>query len=170
MECQRCGLRKGQIQVTRLVEGELQEVLLCDECLRAETRLEQVSPLAANHMLTAILDAVSQSPLQVNLIRTTSCNQCGMTFGLYREIGKMGCSKCYQTFSERLEPVLNNWHGHSNHVGKKRKRAPQNLAQKMALQKLHKTLKEAVQAEAFEEAAAIRDQIMEMEAQVTADE
>lgn len=170
MDCQRCGMRKGQIQVTRLVEGQLQEVLLCDECLRSEAQMEQDTPFAANHMLTAILDAVSQSGLQVNLIRTTSCSHCGMTFGVYREIGKMGCSHCYQTFSDRLEPILQNWHGHVSHVGKRPALAPDMLVQKAALQKLHKALRTAVLSEAFEEAAALRDQILALEAGAGQDE
>lgn len=163
MDCQRCRQRKGQIQVTRLVEGILQEIYLCDECLREEMKVQQDSPQTANHMLTAILDAVNHSALQVNMIRTTSCSQCGMTFGMYREIGKMGCSKCYQTFADRLEPVLVNWHGHGTHVGKKPVYASENIEQKAALQKLHKALKAAIQAEAFEEAALLRDQIMALE-------
>lgn len=164
MACQRCGIRAGQIQVTRLVDGALQEVFLCDECLREEMKLKQDSPQAANYMLTAILDAVSHSPLQVNMIRTTSCSQCGMTFGMYREIGKMGCAQCYPTFADRLDPVLMNWHGHRTHVGKRPVRAEGVLANKTELQQLHKALKAAIQAEAFEEAARLRDQIMSLEA------
>lgn len=163
MECERCKQRKGQIQVTRLVEGVLQEVFLCDECLREEMKLKQDSPQTANHMLTAILDAVSHSALQVNMIRTTSCSSCGMTFGMYREIGKMGCSQCYQTFSERLEPVLINWHGHGTHVGKRPAKTTDQLSSKAELQQLHKALKAAILTEAFEEAAKLRDQILNLE-------
>lgn len=170
MDCQKCGMRKGQIQVKRLIEGSLQEMLLCDECLRSETERDQNSPFVANHMLTVILDAVGQSALQVNLIKTTSCSQCGMTFGVYREIGKMGCSKCYQTFADRLEPVLNNWHGHSKHVGKDLAYAPQIMARKSEIQKLNKALKEAISVEAFEEAALLRDQILALEMRVTKNE
>lgn len=169
MNCQKCGIKKGQIQVTRLIEGTLKEILLCDECLREEMQVQNESLQTPNYMLTAILDAVSQSAIPVNWIRTTSCSKCGMTFGMYREIGKMGCSTCYQTFSDRLERVLINWHGHSVHVGKRPNNGILDLAEKEEIQKMHKALNEAVHREAFEEAARLRDLIMALEKQVDAD-
>ena len=169
MNCQKCGIKKGQIQVTRLIEGTLKEILLCDECLREEMQAQNESLQTPNYMLTAILDAVSQSAIPVNWIRTTSCSKCGMTFGMYREIGKMGCSMCYQTFSDRLERVLNNWHGHSTHVGKHPNKGILDLEEKEEIQKMHRALNEAVHIEAFEEAARLRDLIMALEKQVDAD-
>lgn len=166
MDCQKCGKKKGQIQVTRLIEGTLKEILLCDECLREEMKVQNEDLQTPNYMLNAILDAVSQSAIPVNWIRTTSCSQCGMTFGMYREIGKMGCSTCYQTFSDRLERVLINWHGHSVHVGKRPNQEWFNLVEKEEIIKLHKALNEAVHREDFEEAARLRDLILAMEKQV----
>ena len=164
MECQRCGIRKGQIQVTRLIDGVLTEMLLCDECLREEASHSGPESDTANHMLSAILDAVNQSALQVNWIKTTSCGKCGMTYGVFREIGKMGCSQCYQTFGDRIGQAVTNWHGHSVHVGKKPMGSPEALAVKSELQSLHLALREAIQTEAFEQAAQLRDQIIRLEA------
>ncbi len=169
MDCQKCGKKKGQIQVTRLIEGTLKEILLCDECLREEMKVQNEALQTPNYMLTAILDAVSQSAIPVNWIRTTSCNKCGMTFGMYREIGKLGCSMCYQTFSDRLERVLINWHGHSIHVGKRPNQGLLDLAEKEEIVKMHKSLNEAVHREDFEEAARLRDLIIAMEKQVDFD-
>lgn len=163
MDCQRCGIRKGQIQVTRLVEGSLKEILLCDECLREEAGHENGDAESPNHMLAAILDAVNQSALQVNWIKTTSCGKCGMTYGVFREIGKMGCSQCYLTFGDRISSAISNWHGHSIHVGKKPTGSPEALAIKSELQSLHMALKKAIQEEAFENAAVLRDQILRLE-------
>lgn len=164
MECQRCGVRRGQIQVTRLIDGQLTEMLLCDECLREEASHDGNPSETANHMLSAILDAVNQSALQVNWIKTTSCAKCGMTYGVFREIGKMGCRHCYQTFGDRIGPAVSNWHGHSVHVGKKPMGSDQALAVKSELQSLHVALREAIQTEAFEQAALLRDQILRLEA------
>lgn len=166
MNCQKCGIKKGQIQVTRLIEGTLKEILLCDECLREEMQLQNESLQTPNYMLTAILDAVSQSAIPVNLIRTTSCSKCGMTFGMYREIGKMGCGTCYQTFADRLERIVNNWHGHGVHVGKRPQTGVNDLVEKEALRKWHRALNEAIRREDYEEAAILRDLIMATEMKV----
>lgn len=160
LSCERCGKENGIIYVTRLTDGVLREVQLCEVCFREESQVEVSEVQSANHMLSALLDAVSQSPLQVGWIKTTSCSRCGMTYGLFREMGKMGCSECYHTFNSRIETALQNWHGHKVHRGKSPRlnAAAQSLkAKRQAMQEL---LAKAIREENFEEAARLRDLLL----------
>lgn len=159
MLCEKCQKQQGQIYVNRLIEGVLTEVFLCDDCLKENEILEDKNQ-TTNHMLNALLDAVNQSPLQVNWIKTTSCGRCGMTYGLFREIGKMGCSQCYETFGKRVETAVFHWHGHRAHVGKHPKQAVGEMVAKSELVSLQEALKRAVENEQFEEAAQIRDAML----------
>lgn len=163
MSCEKCGKEHGIIYVTRLSEGVLREVQLCESCFREESQVEISDIQSANHMLSALLDAVSQSPLQVGWIKTTSCSRCGMTYGLFRELGKMGCSECYKTFGSRIETALQNWHGHKAHRGKSplQSQGIQSLRHKR--QMIKEQLAKAIREENFEEAARLRDLIMTLE-------
>lgn len=159
MLCERCGKQQGQIYITQLIDGKLMEILLCDDCMK-EKELAEDSLETTNHMLNALLDAVNQSPLQVNWIKTTSCSHCGMTYGLFREIGKMGCAECYETFGKRIETAVFHWHGHRAHVGKHPKQNVGVLAAKSEVISLQEALKLAVESENFEEAARLRDAML----------
>lgn len=160
MSCERCGKENGIIYVTRLSEGVLREVQLCESCFREESQVELSEVQSANHMLSALLDAVSQSPLQVGWIKTTSCSRCGMTYGLFREMGKMGCSECYHTFGSRIETALQNWHGHKVHRGKSPKMSQNALGLKVRRQAMQEQLAKAIKEEHFEEAARLRDLLL----------
>lgn len=160
MSCEKCGKENGIIYVTRLSDGVLREVQLCENCFREESQVEVSEIQSANHMLSALLDAVTQSPLQVGWIKTTSCSRCGMTYGLFRELGKMGCSECYQTFGSRIETALQNWHGHKVHRGKSPYRNLETQSVKIKRQAMQEQLSKAVKEENFEEAARLRDLLL----------
>ena len=79
----------------------------------------------------------------------------------------MGCAKCYETFYTRLLPVVERIHGSSRHRGKtpdgNLPQVSQSERRGMLLAKKQK-LREAIEAENFEDAVTLRDEIRMLEA------
>ena len=87
------------------------------------------------------------------------CPSCGLTFPKFLDIGKFGCATCYDTFRGRLPHVFGKLHnGHSTHVGKIPVSFNELYAVKKKIEEIRVKMKEAVEAEHFEEAAALRDE------------
>ena len=78
-------------------------------------------------------------------------------------MGRLGCTKCYDTFSEQLSPLLRKIHDSENHTGKipYEKKTVQNKAD--LLSDLKESLTKAIKLEEFEQAARLRDQIRALE-------
>ena len=87
------------------------------------------------------------------------CPRCGFTQADFKKAGRLGCPDCYTTFSEALESLLKTMHKGTRHVGK----VPENLRQSRdlsdRLKLLQKRLAKAIEAEDFEQAAVLRDEI-----------
>ena len=92
------------------------------------------------------------------------CSFCGLTFGQFRETGRLGCPHCYQTFEAHLRRLLRRIHGSVQHVGKVYL-PPDPTASEMEkrLDGLRRKLHRAIEAEDFERAAEVRDQIRSLE-------
>jgi protein arginine kinase activator len=77
-----------------------------------------------------------------------------------RESGLLGCGQCYDTFAAVLEPVFRRVQGHTRHIEPMEK---EDLPAEVT--DLRKKLARAIEDEAYEEAAKIRDRIRAHEAQ-----
>ena len=87
------------------------------------------------------------------------CPSCGLTFPKFLDIGKFGCATCYDTFRGRLATSFwkaSQWH--STHTGKIPVSFNELYAVKKKIEEIRVKMKEAVEAERFEEAAALRDE------------
>ena len=91
------------------------------------------------------------------------CPLCGIKFVEFRNSGRLGCPHDYQEFREELVPLLENIHGETRHCGKTPRRLPQNKQTQSELIQLRKQLQQAVNKEAYEEAARLRDRIRQLE-------
>lgn len=95
---------------------------------------------------------------------TVKCANCGLTYADFKKIGRLGCGECYNAFRKYLGVLLKKIHGSNQHVGKSPfKAAAKVIGKKIDPQELRRRLQQAIEIEAFEEAAQIRDQIKEIE-------
>ena len=94
------------------------------------------------------------------------CNICGMTYRDFAKVGKLGCSKCYETFRDRLDPLLRRIHGTDRHVGKIPAKTSEVVLLRRELESLKKDLALAVSREEYEKAAEIRDSIRSLERKI----
>ena len=92
-----------------------------------------------------------------------SCPECGTTYYDFQKSGRLGCGKCYETFSRELSELLRKIHGSDKHVGKMPFMGDEMLKEQEDLQRLKSELKSLIQGEEFEKAAVLRDRIRDLE-------
>lgn len=159
MECQDCGLRDGEHQVTTIVDGEMKTLHLCGECAakRGVPAEAQSAPLA---------DFLAQlGPDRPGVDEQSEpCPYCGLTEGDFRLTGRLGCSQCYAHFEPQLRRLLRRLHGAPQHVGKLYMSAGSEAGDRVArLSAMRRRLQRAIETEDFELAAELRDRIHEAE-------
>ena len=81
----------------------------------------------------------------------------------FKNAGRFGCPHDYDVFREPLLPLLERIHRGSKHVGKVPANALRLAALQTELRELRQQLRSAVEQEAYEEAARLRDVIRQKE-------
>lgn len=165
MLCDICGKNPATVHLTEIIDEQMNELHLCEDCAREKSAaMEQQFGLS--DLLAGMADF--QKPLvSEEESLSAKCPVCGLTYADFKKIGRLGCAECYNTFRKFLAPLLKRIHGSSQHVGK----APSKIAKvagrvskkKIDVADLKGQLQKAIQSEAFEEAARLRDQIKELE-------
>lgn len=162
-KCSNCS-KPATLHITELRHGVVQALHLCEAC--AQEYLTS-SPLSDSSGPDALAEKLGQLPDDELLQEHDDlvCPNCGLSFREFRRQGRLGCPHDYVAFEDELLPLLENIHGERQHVGKFPKRAPDASKRQYELIRLRTELKAAVDEEAYEAAARIRDQIQELKAE-----
>lgn len=171
MICQECNERPATLHFTKIINGQKAEFHYCDKCAQEKGEmfmLDGGSGFSINNLLAGLLsfDPVIQQAKHESIPRNEvlQCEHCKMTFKQFLNIGRFGCAHCYDTFNDRLIPILKRLHsGNDEHHGKIPKRVGGTIHKKRQILQLKSDLQEAVKNEEFEKAAEIRDKVREME-------
>lgn len=163
MLCQRCNDRESTIHYTKIINGEIEELHLCDECAMDNEEMEFDPTFSFHKLLTGLIDSVQEGQVKSEREEDLTCSFCGLTYSEFKRRGKFGCSNCYETFEKNLYPLLKGIHGGSEHIGKVPSRANKNIIRRKKIMELRNQLEKLVSEEAFEEAAVLRDKINELE-------
>jgi protein arginine kinase activator len=163
MKCDSCN-KPATVHLTEIKHGKKIEKHLCEQCAAQNEGLPVKSHTPINELLTNFV--MAHSGLQKDL--GLACETCGVTWAEFRQSGLFGCANDYQTFEKDLTPLLQRAHeGATHHVGKvptRRGGTGVPMKRQVDLTKLRKELAKAVEAEEYERAAKIRDQIRQAEA------
>lgn len=167
MLCEDCGKNTATMHfVVMGMSGHKSTVSLCGECARAR---QQALFGALGVDMTSLLSGIwSGTQAATSVPAGKACEKCGMTAADVAREGKVGCANCYATFEDALEPLLRRIHGRARHVGKIPGRAGAGLRAQRELDQLKEEQRTAIEREAFEDAARLRDQIREIEARLAA--
>ena len=154
MKCQSCS-NPATVHITTIEKGGQKKIVhLCQACAEQQQLVKQQELNLPAILQTLIGQHVG--PLSDELARLT-CPECGIKFMEFRQQGRLGCPHDYAVFRAGLEPLLERIHRSVRHVGKSPRRGPAALAEQAELIDLRRRLREAVEAEAYEEAARLRD-------------
>ena len=163
MQCDICGKKKATVHLTEIVDEQMSEMHLCEDCAREKSsQMEQQFGLA--DLLAGLGDfgkKVKESERE-----TLKCGNCGMTYDDFRKFGRLGCSACYESFQGQLTTLLKKIHGSNHHFGKAPIKIPHSEKAKIEnIQELKNQLMDAIHLEDFEQAAELRDKIRDLEKQ-----
>lgn len=171
MLCQNCQMREATVHLHKVINGQVEEKFLCEEC--AQKAQELTINFHPGMMVADFLQALfGGSPAKAkiqpqvsspNTAEEESCPRCGMTLSQISQTGKLGCSACYEKFADQLEPLFRQIHGGGQHLGKIPLRRGAAFRERAELRDLKNQLQNHVAHEEFEEAAVIRDQIRQLE-------
>ena len=92
-------------------------------------------------------------------IEIEKCPGCGMTYQQFRNSGKLGCPKCYDTFRAPLEKTLRQIHQNNKHTGKIPNTSAVEIKKKKKYEELKKQLSDAVKNEEYELAAKLHKEL-----------
>ena len=165
-KCGVCAKREAVVTYTHIVDDVKQTLLLCHECASEKNIKVEVVPA----------EQAKDAPVLVKEIKIelaklagaegdggTRCPTCEMSYEEFKKIGRLGCPHCYDAFALQLERLLKRIHGDNQHRGKESLQAAQSAPAVDELERLREELAQAVEEEAFEEAAQLRDRIRVLE-------
>jgi protein arginine kinase activator len=159
MKCQKC-TKAATLHITEIVsEDQFEELHLCEEC--AQKYLYE--PQHKHGIKAASPSSGHAEEADEPAVLNRECAVCGIKFVDFRNTGRLGCPHDYQEFRDELLPLLENIHGETRHCGKSPRRRPQDRQAQSELIQLRKQLLAAVNQEAYEEAARLRDRIRRLE-------
>jgi len=139
----------------------MQKVNLCDACSK-EKGVQDPTGFALADLLLGIGAAEEIEKGST----TQKCPVCGFTQADFKKTGRLGCSACYDAFSEGLTSLLKAMHKGTEHVGKLPQRAHQQMQKNDRMRALTADLQKAVAEENYETAASLRDQIKKLEHEI----
>lgn len=168
MLCNLCKKNQATVHLTEIVDDQMNELHLCDECARKKS-MQMEQQFGLSDLLAGLVDYGKQPGGIEKSFAGARCKHCGLSYEDFRKIGRLGCSECYEAFAKYLGPLLKRIHGASQHVGK----IP--MPEQILFSKGQKTktidfvslkdkLQQAILSEEFELAAQLRDAIKEAEA------
>jgi protein arginine kinase activator len=158
MLCDVCKCNDATVFLTQILEGKMQKVNLCDACSK-EKGVQDPTGFALADLLLGIgaAEEIEKGA------PTQKCLVCGYTQADFKKTGRLGCSTCYTTFAEGLNTLLKAMHKGTEHVGKLPQRAQRTMELNDRMRLLTESLEKAVAEEKYEAAASLRDQIKQLE-------
>lgn len=159
-QCSGC-TKPATIHLTQIVDSKIHKVDLCEQCPHKSGVTDPQGFSLADFLLKppAVIAAAKE---------ILSCEQCGFTPADFKKTGRFGCSGCYASFASMLKPMLANMHRDIVHRGKVPARSVNRAQLERQLEDLQKHLSQAVQQEAYEEAARLRDTLSQVREQLEA--
>ncbi|TDX49319.1 UvrB/UvrC motif-containing protein [Orenia marismortui] len=166
MLCENCQELDAKVHVSKIVNGKKEEIYLCEECAQINNNLDLGLDFSFNNLLTGLLNNQFH-PHKINFTdKQISCDFCGLSYDKFTKRGRLGCNKCYSSFEEKIDKVLQRIHGTNEHTGKIPKRSGEKVKIIRQIEKLKKQIDQAVEKEEFEKAAEIRDEIKRLKGKI----
>ena len=176
MYCENCGKNYANVKYTQIINGNKREMILCDECSKTLGIENFYMPMDFSTFLGDFFSVFEEESILPDLLQTKElkCEKCDYTFGDFINTGKFGCSECYSTFEEKIDPILRSIQGGNRHIGRigninpekteeSEKEKIKDTTKLEQINELNRQLKVAIKEEKYEEAASLRDKRKELE-------
>ena len=168
MKCQNCGVHEANIKYMQMINGEKDEMYLCDKCAK-DMKIDMNFDMHFGFdNVFASLFGAEPMVKPVELSDELKCDACGMRYDDFAHNGMMGCPNCYRVFSKRLDTVIKKLHGSNRHVENTHTPAPKVVRKKESnvkeqIEELKQKIEQCIKTEDYEQAAILRDKIKSLE-------
>jgi len=158
-KCRRC-TKPATLHITEIRDGQAGVVHLCETCAREYLENSPdgdhtPSGIDLASKLEELIAESEESP--------AACPNCGISFNEFRESGRFGCPHDYSEFLTELLPLLENIHEDTRHIGKRPRSTVVGTQEQAQLIHLRNEQRLAIEAEDYEAAARLRDEIAALE-------
>ncbi len=155
MLCDICHKNPATIHLTEIIDEKIIEMHICQNCANEK------KDIAEQHFdLSDFAGAFAEKSKRDQV----KCKNCGLSYQEFKKGGKLGCRDCCLVFKLVLLPFLKKIHGAVKHCGKFPKSAKKDMPVELKIVNLKRGLKQAVEAEEYEQAAQLRDKIKKLDA------
>jgi len=160
MLCEKCKKNTASVHMQQFIGGIKKEIHLCQEC-----SFKMEMPISFENIFQGFLTSLQSMTNKSRPAKAPAkpCARCGMTYEQFKSAGKLGCEACYQTFAKEVEALFKNVQGSTRHQGKFPTRMGADMRTRREADALRNRLKEAIEAENYEDAARIRDTLRALE-------
>ncbi|MDZ4803436.1 MAG: UvrB/UvrC motif-containing protein [Candidatus Eisenbacteria bacterium] len=167
MICENCGKNEARVHYTAWENNQPRELHVCQECA-VEKGIVAVSNDSTKFSIQEPVIALIGDTALGSKIGRIECTSCGLLYSTFRETGRLGCSGCYDSFAEPLQPLLRRIHGNLSHVGRAPERSVDADQRREQVRALQNELEAAIHRENFERAAELRDRIRRLRVELDA--
>lgn len=155
LKCDACD-QPATVHLTQIINNQIHKIDLCEECAEQKGITDPSGYSLADLLVKP--DAGGEAPEVGALV----CPDCGCTQREFKKTGRLGCSACYETFVSMVAPALSGMHKGETHKGKIPQRAAARKSFSDRMGNLETDLKDAINSERYEDAARMRDEIIEL--------
>jgi len=158
MKCDVCGKREAAAVVTLRVNNKNTVRRVCAHCVK---KLQRGDAYSAQMAVLSMMQPPAEE---------ITCPLCGRTSTDLIRSGRVGCALCYRVFEPVIQPLAVRMNGAMQHTeAKPEEETPRNeRAQRIAA--LRDEMFAAVNQEAYERAAQLRDEIRQLESENSGEE
>lgn len=168
MLCEKCKKNTSTFFYKVNINGKEKSYSLCQECADKMKKSGELGdsgflniPFFSHQLTPSIFSGLFSVPEKDGNTAAghKKCNLCGITFSELLSEGKVGCPKCYETFSDELEHTITSIHGSTSHTGRAPRGMREEMDTKRKIKELEEQLNELIKNEEYEKAAEIRDEL-----------
>ena len=149
MLCDDCRNKPASIFFKEVLPDKTVELHLCDECA-SKRGLLVTKKLSHQEILQKLLRQKSAQDEKI------ICPNCYMSLAEFKRVGRFGCNQCITTFDDHIKHLIKQIHQSDRHIGRK---SSSGTKKGFEIYKLREDLKNALDSEAYEDAAKIRDKL-----------
>lgn len=170
MKCQNCGKHDATIKYMQMINGEKDEMFLCEKCAK-DMKIDMNFDMhfGFDNIFSSLFGGDTLVK-PIELSDEITCDVCGMKYDDFATNGLIGCENCYKVFYKRLDNVIKKLHGSNRHVPSlQRKNQIQfrkkddNADLKQEITMLKEEIEKCIKVEDYERAAILRDKIKILE-------
>ncbi len=149
MLCDDCKEKPATIYFKEVLADKTVEFHLCEGCAqkRGLVMTQKMSPIEILQKLLKERSAKDEKVI---------CPICYLSLAEFKRVGRFGCSNCIKTFGPQIKNLIKQIHQSDKHIGRSPTRGEK---RGFEVFKLREQLKKALEKEAYEEAAKIRDKL-----------